>query len=86
MSVSKHILEEAHIALLDNGQMALVDYTKKGVLRVHRYISRAEVLNIIRAFFIQYRHEHPDKEVMQLPFTEDTILAIAALPMPKDER
>ena len=84
MSVSKHILEQAHIALLDNGQMALVDHTKTGALRIHRYISREEILNIVRAFFIQYRHEHPDKEVMQLPFTEDTILALAVLPIPSE--
>lgn len=84
MSVSKKILNDAHIVLLDNGQLALADNTKNGNLRIHRIITREEVVNIIRAFFIQYKHDNPTKEVMQLPFGEDTILALATIPMPKE--
>ena len=83
MSVSKKILQEAHIALLDNGQIALVDNTKTGVLRIHRVITRDEIINTIRAFYIQFRHDHPETEVMQLPFGEDTMMVIATLPIPK---
>jgi len=83
MSVSKKILNDAHIALLDNGQIALCDETKKGELRIHRIITREEVANLIKTFFIQFKHDNPSVDVMQLPFGEDSILAIAALPIEK---
>lgn len=85
MSVSKKILNDAHIALLDNGQMALCDTTKRGDLRIHRIITREEIVNIIRTFFIQFKHDNPNTEVLQFPFGEDSILAIAVLPMKKGE-
>ena len=84
MSVSKKILNESHIALLDNGQMALVDNTRNGNLRIHRYITREEIVNIIRAFYIQYKHD-TGKEVMQLPFGDDTILALAVIKAPEGQ-
>jgi len=82
MSISKHILEEAHLALLDNGQIALCDNTKAGTLRVHRVITRDEVINLILTFYAQFRRDNPELQVVQIPYRENTMLAIAEIPVP----
>lgn len=83
MSVSKKLLADSHLCLLDNGQVALCDHTKKGTIRIHRVISREEITNLIKTLYIQFRHDHPDIQALQLPFGEDSIIAIAALPAPQ---
>lgn len=85
MAISKGRLANAHFALFDNGQIALTDIDKNGKQRIQRWVSREEVVNIIKTFFIQYQNDHPEAQVMQLPFGEDTIMAIAVLPAPKQE-
>ena len=84
MSVSKKLLADAHLCLLDNGQIALCDQTKKGDLRIHRVITREEITNLIKTLYIQFRQDYPDRQAMQLPFGEDSILAIAAIPVPQE--
>lgn len=83
MAISKGRLANAHFALFDNGQIALVDTDRNGKQRVQRWVSREEVLNIIRTFYIQFRHDNPGTEVMQFPFGEESVMAIAVLPKPE---
>lgn len=84
MSISKKTLQEAHIALLTNGQIALCDTDKKGILRVHRAISRSECVNLIKTLYIKYCNDHKGAQVMLLPFGENTSLAIAAIDKPAE--
>lgn len=83
MSVSKKVLSEAHLALLENGEIALVDTTKTGALRVHRVISREECINLLKVLFVQFRHDNPDIKVMQIPFSDNEILALTTLQINK---
>jgi len=84
MSVSKKILQEAHIALLDNGQIALVDNTKTGILRIHRVITREEIIASAEMLYMQFKNDNPDIQVLQVPFGEEKIFAMTMLDKPKE--